>query len=338
MIRTVTLAATLLAPTVAPGQPPPIPRPASWSAPVDGIALGLVVAPTRLQEASDPDRDHDAAPRFHVHIKNASRRKRRIVVPVLHADLSCLITRHGTKTRFEPTFYPPPMPRPGDRPRAYTVAPGDSMHYATMDSISGFREAGRPRGRWYRALPAGSYTVRVAGTVGGVKGRLTSRPASLKVLRADQPVDGLRLAVQADRIRTRVRPDGRDIVPITLRLTFHNVGKRALGLDLHALARRSLRLEVSGPSTSQVDAGAASQAAPKSADRPTLAPGRRLAARSSLSFPGDFGGLVYQINRPGWYQLRLSYEQRQRSRCGANDCWTGRVHANLLWLQVLPAR
>jgi hypothetical protein len=144
--------------------------------------------------------------------------------------------------------------------------------------------------------------------------------------------------VRADRQRTWVRPDGRDIEPVGLRVTFRNAGAAALGLDLHELARRGLRLEVSGPSTSQVDAGPRKRRAAARADRPRLRPGQRLSPKVRLTFPGDFGGKIYRINTPGWYQLRLTYEQSgARRRCGGARCWTGRVHANPLWLEVLPS-
>lgn len=135
----------------------------------DSPASGPIVARFVLDHPvmaakSDPSVDVESRLDGTLVLKNAGREPVIVTGKVPAAFMLSweILGRDGS--RFEPTFLPPPMPRPGGWPkRTETIAPGQELPFAALHGVSGYRRVGQADSTWYRVLPVGSYTIVVSG-------------------------------------------------------------------------------------------------------------------------------------------------------------------------------
>ncbi len=304
----------------------------SWSRPVGGLALLLAPGTPPLVEGRDPSTNAAAHLVCKLLIKNVSKKTLTFQRRVFAAFQVHWQMVDSAGNRWVPTFLPTPMPRPGMKYKTHRLAPGEAAVLAQLHGISGFRRAGKADGRWYGVPPAGTYKVTVSGVhVGNTKRMLASGPARIRVLPADRPVKGLKLRLSAASATTRRTRKGAGAQPVKLTLTFTNVGKKTITLDVHRMGLDLLQPHVRGNlSHSEVRRRAPP---PRRAGQGLvkLGPGKTHVHTRGLQAPGPLGKRRYRYSGLGWYQLRLEYARRAPPLSG---CWTGSLSSNVVWLKV----
>lgn len=110
------------------------------------------------RSASRSDRERlDAV----IHVRNVGQREITVegALPLAHQLEWQLRAADGAA--WQPTFYPPPMPRAGGPPRrSLVLAPGEEVPFCNLHGISGFQ---RPGSDTFGPLPPGRYEVVVSG-------------------------------------------------------------------------------------------------------------------------------------------------------------------------------
>jgi len=139
-------------------------------------------------------------------------------------------------------------------------------------------------------------------------------------------------------------PDGKDAVPVKLKLTFTNVSDKSIKLNAYLLEWR-MGFRCTGPSPDSVHTGIVEVeillAPPAAKDFPVLQPGKSWSPSWTPSFPGDIPRepdkiIGYSLGEPGTYKLRFTYENLKRADGPlANGTWTGSLESNELELKVL---
>jgi uncharacterized protein (TIGR03067 family) len=132
-----------------------------------------------------------------------------------------------------------------------------------------------------------------------------------------EPAKGLKLTLSADKTETRMRPDGKNAVPVKLKLTFTNDTDKPIKLDAYVLQWR-MGFRCVGPTAESVKASAeyikrpANFLPPRVAeDSPVLQPGKSWSPDWTRSLPGDieegYGkAFDYAVSKPGTYKLRVT--------------------------------
>lgn len=117
-----------------------------------------------MTAGADPDVDVTARLDGVIHVRNDGASPREITAPLPASfALEWQIT-DASGSRWEPTFLPPPVPRPGGPPtRTLQLAPGAEAELGLLHGVSGFRREGAPPDAWNRTLPVGVYTIVVSG-------------------------------------------------------------------------------------------------------------------------------------------------------------------------------
>ena len=310
----------------------------AWSKPVGGFAVLLAPDNPRMVEGAEPSRDTGARMDFILLLRNVSKRTQSFHRRWVGAfQLKWSITDSAGR-KYAPTFLPPPMPRKrrGPPPKLLRLAPGQAVVYGRLHGISGFRSLSKPvRGRWYGVLPAGSYTVVARGIpVGWVKGKLTSGPTRITVLPADRPVHWLKLELRADRHQTHIT-GGRTVTPVGLELTFSNVGKLPITLDVHDLEWSRLEPRIRGNLASSRRRRSSPPKRKPGGGIYILRPGKKL-VRKGLQVPGGLGSRNYSFTSAGWYQIRLEYHKPGPAGVPPDRLgyWAGRVSSNVVWIKI----
>ena len=289
-------------------------------------------APTNptMVEGSDPGTDTSVRLDGVLLLKNVSKRTLTYQHKVGGAFQLRLDITDAAGGKWYATFLPPPMPRGGRVPRTHKLRPGKAVVLAHLHGISGFRRTAVASGRWYRVLPPGSYRVVARGIdIGTIKTRLASGPTTIKVLSADRPVRGLKLRLRAASETTTRTRDRLGARPVKLELSFLNVGKKAITLDVYRLEQLLVPHVKGNLSYSRRPPQKAPRRKP-GAGLVKLEPGKSYVLRE-LQTPGWLGDRRYHFSGPGWYQLRLEYNRKAPDTAG---CWTGQASSNVVWLKV----
>lgn len=304
----------------------------AWSKPVGGFALLLAPENPTMVEGREPGIDTAARMDSKLLIKNVSKKTLTFQRRVIGAFQLRWEVVDAAGNRWSPTYLPPPMPR-AQKYKAHRLAPGKAAVLAHLHGISGFRRAGKADdGRWYGVPSAGTYRVTARGVdLGTVKQKLASGPMTIRVLPANRPVRGLKLQLSTASGTTPHTGKGAGARPVKLTLTFTNVSKKSITLDVHHLALYLLRPHVRGNlSHTKVRRGAPSPRKP-GAGFVVLRPGKKYVHSQGLQAPGPLGLNSYRYSGPGWYQLRVEYT---RGKPAENGCWTGEVSSDAVWLRV----
>lgn len=171
-----------------------------------------------------------------------------------------------------------------------------------------------------------------------------SEPAEI----GGEPVDGLRLALIADRQiltdrqEVRLLPDASNAQEVKLVLTFTNVGKAPLKLDLWDLGfDEKLTVRVNGP-----EGGAEVRDIRPLIDRgiPPREPSAFVTLPPSgmeyfhLSSHGINTYCSIRLRKPGTYRIKVVYQavDRQYPEAFAHGYWIGKVESNDVVLTVHP--
>ncbi len=160
------------------------------------------------------------------------------------------------------------------------------------------------------------------------------------------PVDGLRLALSAEKSETVMKADGSNAEPVELKLTFTNVSDKPIKLDTYVLEYRRLEFQAIGfdPEDIHIEITEFDLeiAPPTAKDFPVIQPGQSWSPNRTTSFPGGIPQKIdravhYFIRKPGTYKLRYTYDNQKPSTSPlAKGSWTGRVKSNEFVLRVRP--
>jgi hypothetical protein len=99
-----------------------------------------------------------------VYVVNHGTAARELTVPIPASHgLEWRVT-DGAGARWELTFLPPPVPRPGGPPMTTVqLPPGGEARLADLYGVSGFRREGARPDEWTGTPPAGTYSIVVSG-------------------------------------------------------------------------------------------------------------------------------------------------------------------------------
>jgi len=132
-----------------------------------------------------------------------------------------------------------------------------------------------------------------------------------------QAAKGLELTLSADKTETRMQPDGKNAVPVNLKLTFTNNTDRPIKLDAYVLQWR-MGFRCDGPTADSVKRNveyirrpANFLPTPVAEESPVLQPGKSWSPEWTRSFPGGIAdgfdkGFDYALRTPGTYKLRVT--------------------------------
>ena len=160
----------------------------------------------------------------------------------------------------------------------------------------------------------------------------------------DKITKELKLTLSADKTETVMTPDGKNAVPVKLKLTFTNVSDKPIKLNAYDLRWR-LGFRCTGPSPDSVhtDIELVSRMelkSPAAKDYPLLEPGKSWSPEWTHSFPGDIQqetakNVGYRLRKPGTYKVRFTYENLKKADGPlAQATWTGSLESNELELKV----
>jgi hypothetical protein len=308
----------------------------AWAPAVDGVSVRLVAERATFVEGGDTGRDAEARLGLSLEIKNTTAKEKKLrVMPYAAFELTWEIAC-ADGTRWQPTFFPPGPPPPGDRSVKLVLKPGEERRWLGQHGISGFTRVDEPPpdGRWFQVLPAGFYRVRLQGvSIAGLKTPLTPGPVEIGVRPVDVPVGGLQLVLSADRPTTALRAAAGTVDPVRLTLVAVNVGKKPLRLCPRDLLARFVDYDVQG-SYSSTAARRGSPSPASAADYRVLLPGERLTLTADQVFPCALGSRKIIVSSRGWYQLRALGDRPAKEACPATECWSGRISSNIVWLRV----
>jgi hypothetical protein len=124
---------------------------------------------------------------------------------------------------------------------------------------------------------------------------------------------GLKLTLSADKTETRMQPDGKNAVPVNLKLTFTNDTDKPIKLNAYALPYR-IQFECAGPRPENAKKHWFMDVAlkpPTEDDYPVLQPGKSWSPTWTPAFPGDIQDgagttVAYYLRQPGIYKLRMT--------------------------------
>jgi hypothetical protein len=315
--------------------PGPKPEAEPWSSPGQGVAVLLRAVNPEVSEVIDAHAGPAARIEFQLLVKNVSGAPLTLKVEPLNEALMQWSLSAADGSNWTP-MYPNVKPAGGSTSRK--LEPNEVFAYAPLKGPAMFAPAGQSGPACRAMLPAGTYKM-AAGNVRlpGIGWAFATNPVTIRVLSADQPVDGLRLALSAEKTETVSGPDGREPVPIKLKLTFINVGDKPIKLNLFNLAWASLSpdVESAGNVPARIEGSKLpdrSPPAPKAEDYPTLEPGKTFVFED-LAFPGDCGRRHFSRTGPAGAvtcRVRMCYKPHAPAAGDklAQGCWTGKVRSN----------
>ena len=330
-------AAALLTGAVLAAAGEPEPKPEPWSSSQRGLAVLIKAVNPEVTEVTGGPTDPAGRIEFQLLVKNVSGAPLTLKVEALDEAAMGWSIAGADGSRWAPMFA---QAKPGGAAASRKLEPNEVLAYATVRGMILFARAGESGPAARAMLPAGTYTAAAQSLrLPGTDGSVSSNPVTVKVLRADGPVNGLKLSLSAEKTETTLAAGGKQTVPIKLKLTFTNVGDRALKLNLHDLAWASLvpdvELSANVPARLEVaklPARPTPPPAPKAEDYPVLEPGKSWVFED-LAFPGDCGRRHYAHSGPAGayvYRVRMNYKPANPApgNALAKDCWTGNVRSN----------
>lgn len=147
-------------------------------APDGSIGVRLALDNPRIPAMTSPATATEARLDATLFVRGAPGTSLTFVLPVAH-ELDWTLTAADGE-RWEPTFLPPPVPRPGGPPTTtVTIPESGEVRVGVVHGISGFRRTGADD--WQEGLPAGTYEVRVSGFDLGDGARRAAPPVTLTV-------------------------------------------------------------------------------------------------------------------------------------------------------------
>jgi RNA polymerase sigma factor (sigma-70 family) len=159
-----------------------------------------------------------------------------------------------------------------------------------------------------------------------------------------RPIEGVQLTLTPKSGKTVMKADGSTIEPIALTVTFTNVGKQPLRVDVWDFPWRNFLVEATGPDAHSVTMKATSFTRmkvfpPGPEDFPLLQPGQSWSSTLSVDVAGNFLDNLLALRQPGRYRLTLVYTNAQAMDLGfAESVGVGTLRSNEMVLDVLPAR
>jgi hypothetical protein len=308
----------------------------AWSPAADGVSARLVAERTTFVEGGDTGRDVQARLALALDLKNTTGKAKQLrVMPYAAFELTWEIVA-ADGTRWNPTFFPPGPPPPGDRTVKLALKAGEERRWVSLHGMSGFTRQGEPPpdGRWFQVLPAGRYRVQVKGVaLTSPKVTLQPGPIEIVVQPANEPVSGLQLVLSLERAVTTFHAAAGRVDPVRLTLVAVNVGTKPLRLAPDDLLRRFVDFDVQGSySSTAASRGPGIQST--SIIYQVLKPGERLTLSADLVFPGTLGSRRISVSSRGWYQLRALGDRPAKEACPTTECWSGRISSNIVWLRV----
>lgn len=132
-----------------------------------GLSARLTLDHPVIPAMTSPSRNEQARLDMTLHVLGPAGTTVTMVVPMAF-ELEWRLTA-SDGTRWEPVFYPPPVPRPGGPPTTtVTIPENGEVRVGTVHGISGFRRPGATS--FQDGLPAGRYEVAVGSiNIGGVQ-------------------------------------------------------------------------------------------------------------------------------------------------------------------------
>jgi hypothetical protein len=167
----------------------------------------------------------------------------------------------------------------------------------------------------------------------------------LKGPAAGPEVNGLKLALSADKLETFMKFDGTDAEPVKLTLTFNNVGDKPIKFNKGSIwrlrnvsedAENFARFQIVGPDKDSVQTGERQTRANLGLDTAEnmteIKPGGSWS--QTVSFLEDGGPIIYQILKPGEYRIKAAYTGKPLEGFAL---WTGALTSNEIVLRVKKA-
>ena len=170
--------------------------------------------------------------------------------------------------------------------------------------------------------------------------------SSADVTPGDEAVNGLKFSIAAEKTALKLTPIERDkstpnspeyspeITKLTL--TFTNISDKPIKLNLYDYAWSSLNFDLrfDGLPVMVDDLRALvdrEMMPPAEMHYPTIEPGKSLALEAA--FPGRIGGRALMLDKPGEYQLKVTYSPHQIEVAGkgpefTRGAWSGAVTSN----------
>ncbi len=141
------------------------------------------------------------------------------------------------------------------------------------------------------------------------------------------------LKLSAENTDLRMIDDGAGgwkVAPAKIELSFVNDGNEPIKVNTRDLAQGLVRLEVDGPDDDSVRMTCVDARAGRGeTDVMVLDPGTGWTSQAPLAFPGRFGGVSYEILKPGRYSVTAIYSS------SAKGFWTGVVQSNVVVFNVM---
>ena len=181
-------------------------------------------------------------------------------------------------------------------------------------------------------------------------GELVSNELVIAV-KAEQPkkeaagpvVNGLQLSLTADKIETFISRDGKTETPITFKLTFANVGDKAIKFnafdytfsrikgEVKAMPADSLKFSLYGPGRKKI--------IPLAGDFLEIKSGQSWSHAKRYEFPGTIiaGSSMfarYTVLKPGEFRVKFSYNSPRDDSPFAKDMWIGELVSNEVVIAV----
>jgi len=149
--------------------------------PRDELSVRVELEHPMMTAGADPMTEIEARLDAIVYVVSHAATERELTVPVPASHELEWRVVDASGARWEVTFLPPPVPRPGGPPRTTVRVPaGGEARLADLYGVSGFRREGAPPDQWTGTPPAGTYSIVISGfRLGGEP--LTAPPVQLVV-------------------------------------------------------------------------------------------------------------------------------------------------------------
>jgi hypothetical protein len=156
-------------------------------------------------------------------------------------------------------------------------------------------------------------------------------------------VNGLQLSLSADKTETVISKDGKTEKPVALKLTFTNVGDKAIKFNAFDFHFSRIKGEVKAMPADSVKiaiiAADRKPFFPKAGDFPEIKPGETWSYDRHLAFPGSIpeGGSTfaqYTVVKPGEFRIKFTYNSPKIDDPLANGIWIGELVSNEIVLTI----
>jgi hypothetical protein len=322
-----------LAPRAAGGAAEAQPEP--WSISQQGVAVLLKAVNPEVTEVTGVPTEPGSRLEFELLVKNVSGNPLMLKVEPLDEPMLRWAVASAEGVSWAPLFA---GGKAGGGGSSRKLEPNEVFSYATFKGMAMFAPAGQVGTGCRAMLPAGAYKIAAQDVrLPGITGSFSTNAVTVKVLAADAPVDGLKLSLAAEKSEIALKVDGKEGVPVKLKLTFTNVGAKPLKLNAFNLAWASLSadVELSGSVPAKIEGPklpARNPPAARAEDYPTLEPGKTWTFED-LAFPGDCGRRHFSRSGPAGAvtcRLRICYKPPAPAAGDklAEGCWTGKVRSN----------